>query len=135
MFKLIKILNSGSNVPEPCLVEKSSTLKVNMGCALVLSGGKASTCSSTSMPTHIARADGPKGTTSVMCYPITSDMVFETIIYGDPTVVFPGEKITLCSDEDGCTVAVTDELDEGVATIVDIGDAKKFCDKISIKFC
>ena len=134
MFRLIKILNSGVNVPEPCIIEKSTTLKVKMGSALVLSGGKASTCSATTAPTYIAIADAIKGETSVPCYPVNGDMLFETAIDGDPPSVNVGNKVTLSTDSDGCAVFVSDSTSSGVATVVHIGDAKKNGDKITVKF-
>ena len=40
MFNVVKILSSGSNVPEPCRMATNDTQEYRIGSALKLSGGK-----------------------------------------------------------------------------------------------
>lgn len=134
MFKLIKIVNSGVNVPEIIKLPKSSSLNIKMGSALTLSGGYASMCTATASPTHIAAENADTTKDSVSCYEVNSNMLFETVFSAAPTSLTLGDKVTLATDANNCTVKVSATTTSGVATIVDLMNAKAAGDKVTVKF-
>ena len=133
MFKLIKIQNSGVNVPEPQSIAKGSG-KIKRASALIISGGKAVAPGATTAPTHIALADAAEGDTTVTCAQISPLMVFECPVKdGTPTSLTVGTKVCLAI-EDGCAVGVNTTPASGVATVYDTLGATKVGDKILITF-
>ena len=134
MFRLIKIVNSGVNVPEIFKIPKSTSLKVKVGTALTVSGGYAAMCTSTATPTHIAAENAGADKDTVFCYAVNGNMLFETTVSAKPTSLALGDKVTLGSDADSCTVNVTATTTSGVATIVDLMGAANAGDKVTVKF-
>ena len=134
MFKLIKIQNSGVNVPEPQKFDKSASLRIKAGDALVFENGIIISCPATSVPTHIAFADAKYNEYSVYAYAINENMLFETNVGEDPSELMLGYKVTIDKDSDGCSSRVTTTTTSGVATIVDLMNASKVGDKITVKF-
>lgn len=134
MFKLIKIQNSGVNVPEPQNLEKNESLTVKSGDALVIENGVAVPCSPTAAPTHIALASAKSGDTKLVAYAINENMLFETTVNADPTALTVGQKVTLGKDADDSASCVTATVSSGVATIVDLMGATNPGDKITVKF-
>ena len=134
MFKLIKIQNSGINVPEPQKLNKLSTASIKLGEALVIENGEIKSCPATSTPTYVAFASAPEGSESVVCYPVNSDMLFETTVNAAPTALLIGSKVTIGKDSDGCSVCVSATTASGVATIVSLDEAAKAGDKVTVKF-
>lgn len=102
-----------------------------VGEALVISGGKATKCGAAAKPTHICSQNQTKDAAeTIMCYPISSTMVFETELTAAPTSLATGSKVTLSADALGVTATTA----SGVAEIVDLRGAAKIGDKIAIKF-
>ena len=134
MFKLIKIQNSGVNVPEPIKLKKPASLKIKAGDALVIENGYASACPATSTPTHIAFTDGKNNDYNAVAYAINENMLFETTVGADPSALTVGQKVTIGKDSDNGSSYVTATTSSGVATIVDLMDAVKSGDKVTVKF-
>ena len=134
MFKLIKIQNSGVNVPEPQKFEKSASLKIKAGDALIFENGIIAMCPANSVPTHIAFSDSKYNEYTVFAYPINSNMLFETTVGADPSSLLLGSKVTVGKDSEGSASRVTATTTSGVATIVDLMNAAKVGDKITVKF-
>ena len=134
MFKLIKIQNSGVNVPEPMLLKKPSTLVVKIGEALIITDGLLAKCPATTVPTHISLSDGVYGDTKVAVFEVNSNMIFETTVNADPTLLMIGQKVTIANAPDGSATRVSATTASGVATIVDLMDAENIGDKINVKF-
>ena len=134
MFKLIKIQNSGVNVPEPIHLKKPASLKVKAGDALIIENGYVSACPATTTPTHIAFADGKSNDYNALAYEINENMLFETTVGADPTALTVGQKVTLGKDTNNAASYVTATTASGVATIVDLMDAAISGDKITVKF-
>ncbi len=133
MFKLIKIQNSGVNVPEPKIVPKGNTA-IARGAALVITGGKATAASATTLPTHIALADAKADDTTVCCAQICPQMVFECPVKeGTPSTLVCGAKVCLVQ-ENGNALGVNTTTTNGVATVYDTLAATKIGDKILITF-
>lgn len=135
MFKLIKILNTGVNVPE---IEKIS-------CPLELSLD-AGTCVSYNSnydeiylgneidaPKYVLAKDIKQGDGYALCYRISPEMVFEVPIIGEPADVSNGLMVDLAIDEDHGAYAVTD-TEGGPARIYSLEGAKKPEDKILVIF-
>ena len=134
MFKLIKILNSGVNVPEPCRLKKDSAAEIKMGAALILNGGNAANCSSTTRPEYIALDDGKIGNDYVMAYAISENMIFEAPVTESPETLTEGVSLTLAKDGDGAAIGVTATTASGVAKIVSLDGAVKLGDTVTVKF-
>lgn len=134
MFRLIKIVNSGVNVPEIIKLPKPASLNVKAGTALTLSGGYVAMCTSTAAPTYIAAENADSSKDSVFCYAVNGNMLFETTFSAKPTSLAIGDKVTLGSDSNSCTVNVTATTTSGVATIVDLMNAANVGDKVTVKF-
>ena len=134
MFKLIKILNSGRNVPEPEKLNKFSNISVKAGEALILDDGEVAPCPSSVTPSYIAFADADESAETVVCYPVSKDMIFETTVNANPSALLVGYKVTIGQDDDGCSVCVTSTTTSGVATIVSLDGATQAGDKVTVKF-
>lgn len=134
MFKLIKILNSGTNVPEPVKLPKPSTLSVKMGSALILADGAVANCTATAAPTYVAAQNAGTDAVSVLCYCVSENMLFETTVNAAPTALKLGDKVTLGIDADGSAVNVSATTVSGVATVVDLMGAASAGDKVTVKF-
>lgn len=128
MFNLKKIEGGRQNVHEPVMLTVGdSSLAILTACTvnngvLVAATGKI-------MPTHVTLAKGEKGKT-IPCGRIQSSQVYETPVSGDPTSLKVGQKVTLSDDGTGVTAITTD----GVATIVDLLDAKATGDAVLVRF-
>ena len=134
MFKLIKILNSGINVPEVVKLKASTTKSYLAGEALVLSGGTAVSASATTKPTFIAAANAPKGVSEIAAYPISTDMIFECTVSATPTSLSRGSVVTLKIDADSRAMGVSATTESGVATVYDTLNAKAAGDKLLVRF-
>ena len=133
MFKLIKIINSGVNVPEPKILKKGERT-VSSGEALVLSAGTLTPCPATTVPTHIALSGARADETSVACAEIMPNMVFECpVTEGTPLTITVGTKVCL-TQKSGKTVGVNSTTTSGVATVYDTLGASSIGDKILITF-
>ena len=134
MFKLIKIQNSGRHVPELEKLRKLSAIKIKAGEAIILDDGDIASCPATVKPSHIAFADADEESKYVVCYPISSDMVFETTVNASPASLLVGYKVTIGKDSDGNSVCVTSTTEAGIVTIVSLDNAEKIGDKITVRF-
>ncbi len=134
MFRLIKIVNSGTNVPEPCKLPKPISLKIKSGMPLVMSDGKLAACTATDKPAYISISDAPSGSTEAVCYEVNASMHFETVASATPTALNIGKAYTLAIDSDGYVYGITAATTSGVATVVDVSGAKAIGDKITVKF-
>ena len=133
MFKLIKIMNSGVNVPEPVMLQKGER-EISRGEALVLTAGKATPCGTTTAPTHIALANAEVTDTAIACMAISPNMVFECpITEGSPTLLTVGTKVCL-TQKSGKTVGINGTTTSGVATVHDTLGATLVGDKVLITF-
>ena len=134
MFKLIKILNSGTNVPEPQILSKTLTSKLKAGVAVKMSVGKATACAATEKPSYIVLKTPEDSQSKVLCHAVNENMLFETFINADPSALSVGDKVTIGNDSDNLPGCVSATTTSGVATIVDLLDAKAPGDKIIVKF-
>ncbi len=134
MFKLIRILHSGVNVPEPCRLPVTAETAYKAGSALKLTSGKADNCGATDAPAYIAAETlAADKKTTVLAYPITGGMLFETAVSAAPTALTIGSKVTL-NVSGSAAVGVTATATNGVATIVDLCGAAAAGDKVIVKF-
>lgn len=133
MFKLIKILNSGVNVPEPKAYPTSGDVALEVGSALVLRGGLLRSAEEVEMPEYVSASAAKKGETTILAYEIFENMLFETPILASPEGLVIGEKLTL-TREATSAVGVSSTTTAGVATIHDLCGAEKAGDKIVVQF-
>ena len=133
MFKLIKILNSGVNTPEPVILPKADAA-LTSGELVLLSGGKLTKATATSTPTHIALASAKATDAEAVCAAITPDMIFECpVAAGVPANLVVGTKVCL-EIQNGTTVGVNSTTTSGVASVYDTMAAYAIGDKILVKF-
>lgn len=133
MFKLIKILNSGANTPEPVILPKAESAIVQ-GELLVLSGGKLTKAGASTRPTHIALSAAKAADAEAVCAEICVDMIFECpVAAGTPSTLAAGTKVCI-EIADGTTVGVNTTTASGVATVYNTMSAAAIGDKILVKF-
>ncbi|MCQ2385325.1 MAG: hypothetical protein MJ078_01420 [Clostridia bacterium] len=78
MIKLLKILNSGTNVPEPICLTLSQAVTLKAGTVFTVDNGQAKPLYSynTNLPTHVLLYDA-NNTKDIVCYLLAPEMVFE----------------------------------------------------------
>lgn len=131
MFKLLKIENARENVPSPVFLDVTASEAVEMGEALVLSGGTLTKCEATVAPTHIAMAalaaDAAKRTIPVAR--VASNQIYEVPVSAAPTSLKVGDKVTLHTDG----LQVTATTTSGVVTVENLNGATTAGDKIIVR--
>ena len=131
MFRIMFDNAGGRAIGNPMRVSVTAGEAYAMGEALVITGGKATKCGATTKPTHICSQDqAADAKESVLVYPISSTMVFETAVNAAPTALAVGSKVTLASDG----LSVTATTASGVCEIVDLRGAKAAGDHVTVKF-
>lgn len=131
MFKLLKIENARENVPSPVFLDVTASEAVEMGEALVLSGGTLTKCGATVAPTHIAMAalaaDAAKRKIPVAR--VASNQIYEVPVSAAPTSLKVGDKVTLHTDG----LQVTATTTSGVVTVENLNGATAAGDKIIVR--
>lgn len=115
MFKLIKITNGRTNVPEPVKMKISGQIDYLAGCVYYLAENDIHQSPVTEddlmfIPLENIYMNG--GKTHITGYIVTEGMVFETDIKNDYTLVGVGDTICLFVDSAGQTVCVEATLGE-----------------------
>ena len=135
MFKLIKILNSGTNVPEIIKLRKRTDCEIDTGVGVdVDADGYAINGSIENRPRFISACRANESDSSVSCYKVSSDMIFETTISGSPEELGVGMLISTEYDLNGAQGRVTNSSVPGHATLYDLMGAKQDGDTIAIFF-
>ena len=123
MFKLKKILNAKTNVPEYLTVEAQKDIAYEKGCAIVLADGKPMGAKNGEIPTHICAAVcADKSPAELIIYKITSEMIFEATI-AEECELSGDEKFGIF-EKDGTALCLTREVD-GAAELWDMPDTDK----------
>lgn len=136
MFKLVKILNSNTTVPE--IVKRNASLSegYKRGSLLVMeNNGTLRNVEVGQMPTHICCEDvDPETQSTVRCYEILETMVFEVPAIGNMQNTTPGSKITMDVDDDAIVAYASPSNQDGYVTLHDHCGAKKRGDTVRIRF-
>ena len=135
MFKLIKILNSGANVPEPEIRPCETNVAFDAGTCVVYDNSYDAIriCDQTAMPSHILAKNVKKGDSCALCYPISREMIFEVPLIGSPENVRAGRSLELVNEDGHGTYAVSDN-DGGTAFVYSLEGATKSGDKVLVTF-
>ena len=135
MFKLIKILNTGVNVPEPELLPCETNVALDAGSCVVYNNSNniIRACDHTSPPTHILVKDVKKGDAFALCYRVSSEMIFEVPLIGSPANVRIGMDAEFIIKDGHGAYAIGDN-DGGAAIIYSLEGAKKSGDKVLVTF-
>ena len=135
MFKLIKILNTGVNVPEPEQVGCNNALSLDAGTCVVYdeSSGKIDLGNQNTTPTHVLVKAVKKGDSTALCYRITPEMIFEVPVIGDPSSLYVGISVELAIEANHGAYAVTD-VEDGPAKLYSFSNATKHGDKVLVTF-
>jgi len=133
MFKLTKILNSGVNVSEPVRVKAAEATDYQIGAMALIEDGALKNASASDTPTLIigqsVKADS---TDTVLCHPVSPDMVFECRAYGEVASLAVGDRLAL-SVIDGAATGVNASA-SGAATVYELAGANKNGDVIFVRF-
>lgn len=112
MFKLIKITNGRTNVPEPVKVKKGSIIDYVSGCVYYLSGNNVNDNQNEDddlifIPLETVKKS--EGKNSIIGYIVSEGMVFETDMRGDCSAFGIGDTVNIFTDEKGtnCCVEAT----------------------------
>ena len=120
MFRMAYDNAGGRTMGNAMQVPVTAGEEYHIGEALVITAGKATKCGATTKPTHMCvRDQAADSDESVLVYPISSTMVFETKFTADPSALNVGDKVTVA--ENGLGITAT--TDGGVCEIVDIREA------------
>ena len=132
MFKLIKILNSGSNVPEPRRVKVGSS-PIYTGTALIYNeDNTVGYGSGNTSPKCIALCDASAGSEAVV-FDITPDMLFEAPVLMAPDVLCVGSKLILGTEKGNALGILNAMANDGPAIVYDTTGATKVGDKITVR--
>ena len=133
MFKLIKILNSGVNVPEPELLPCEANLVLDAGACVVYNSNSNKIYSGDQVeaPTHILIKGIKDSDKFALCYRISPDMIFEVPIIGNPASLHAGMTVEFAL-KDGLTAYAASDIAGGPAVIYSLEGATKSGDKILI---
>ena len=134
MFKLTRIQNAGSNVPETLWLPVGASASYVCGEAVHITAGAATACAATDKPTHIiAERDGGGSEKGILAYRITPDMLFDAPISAAPSSLAVGDKVTLTVTS-GHAIGVTATTTGGVATVEDLCGASAAGDTVTVRF-
>ena len=134
MFKLTRIQNAGSNVPETIRLPAGASASYVCGEAVKITSGAAAACAATDKPTHIiAERDGAGTDKGILAYRITPDMLFDAPISVAPASLAVGDKVTLALTS-GHAVGVAATTAGGVATVEDLCGASAAGDTVTVRF-
>lgn len=134
MFKLINIINSGVNVPEPVLLPADPSIVLDAGATAVFTDGQLTLGAEDVKPTHIIIRKKLENEKEALCYRITPDMLFEVEVYGDNVdTLLNGQSLCLHIDGNGYTKC-SDLTIDGVALIHDENGAFKDNDSVIVSF-
>ena len=133
MFKLIKILNSGSNLAEPVRLPIDRTYRYTVGAVATLEGGRLIPARATEIPTHlIGESPEDRSSDKIIAYEITSRMIFEVPIASDPARERIGRRLRI-DDKLGTSDAVASGIG-GRAMIIDMNGARRAGDTVYVLF-
>lgn len=134
MFKLVKILNSGTNVAEPQYIPTDEDTDYYAGSVIKIAGGVATNVNPTDTPSYVVCESVKYGTKKrLLCYKIDPNMVFEAPFSAPPVGLKVGDKVTLALTP---TLAqgITANTTSGVAEIFDLAGAKNTGDTAYVIF-
>ena len=135
MFKPVKIISSGANVPEPEYFCCDASLVAPAGVALISTPEDGILMNGEGLkPFAILAKETKHGESEALCYRVTPSIVFETILHGNPKNLYSGARVKIYVDSDEFLCGVTDEFEDGLATIYDLCDATKSGDKVLVYF-
>ena len=133
MFKLTKILSSGSSLPDPVRLPIDKSYRYITGGLGILHKDKLIPARATDIPTHlIGETPQSREVENIIAYEITSRMIFEVPIESDPEKERIGNRL-LIDDMRGMSDAVISGIG-GAAMIIDMNNAKRAGDKLYVLF-
>ena len=132
MFKLAKIENGHSSVPEILKMRKSTLYRVMAGTPLVMVNGEIVPADATSVMRYMAVSDAAREDKYVFCYKIYPNMLFEADCEKSPNY-YTGKNVSYISSENEEFVIGIQAVAGGTVEVVDAGDVER-AQKIIVKF-
>ena len=117
MFKLKKIINSGTSAPEPIRLPKKTNTTLHPGELLRISMNKLAPCTSTDYPDFVSL--GTYSGDEVVCFAVTEDMLFECECHDKTNTPRIGEQYDIYCD-DYTALELGNLNSEGAATILGV---------------
>ena len=137
MFNLVKIENGRMNVPEPEYFNAKAATEIQVGQALVLSGGVlVPVTAGTTKPEFISLGyvSASAAKREIPVARVNDEQVYEVPVSADPTALNVGAKVKILVDGANAGLEVTADTASGVATIVNLKGAAAAGDKLLVKF-
>jgi hypothetical protein len=135
MFKLVKIEGSGTNHGEPIKIRTASGVTYKHGCPYVLIDGFLGMVEEGTVPTHIVLENATGDEKDyILAYRINDNMIFETKLIGNPSIVTVGCKYALSMDADNIAVGITSSMANGVAILYEDNGAEETGDNVYVRF-
>ncbi len=125
MIKLVKMMNSGVNVPEPIQLKFNSTIELKAGHFCYMKNGDISTWQENSRERLLYVLRDPMLEVYpcyLLCYIVTPDMVFEAEVANKPHEVSVGQTFRFDDNDDELLYSITTQgVDESnlVGTVID----------------
>lgn len=134
MFKLIKIEGSGTNQPEPIRVIADPSVNFKSGFAYTLVQGVLTRSDPYTRPTHVAIESMSEGErSSLLCFRIHDNMIFEVPTNGSPSYFEPGYNYVLDVDADGAGKGLEADGERGVVMFYDMNGAINDGDTVLVR--
>ena len=139
MFKLVKIMSSGANVPEPIYVNFDGSCASVAGSVYYLTDGTISPTQDNGYEPLIYALQNLElegDDIRALCYAITPDMIFEAEVSNSPKNLLTGKpfKLTFGGDGDACAISTdVSSPEEAVGTIININSYES-TGKVLVRF-
>ena len=125
MFKLVKIIGSGTNQPEPIRIPTGPSVSYKANCAYTIIDGFLADLTEDTPPTHIAiETVAADSKDTILCYRILDNMIFEVPVKGSFSSLHAGQKFKIDIDSEGSGIGIT-SVQGGFITIYDTNNAQK----------
>lgn len=135
MFILKKILNSNTTSPDTTYMATAGEGYTYGSFVKVGPDGVLYKLVEGELPTHVCCENIEKDSyKKMLCYPITDDMVFSARSASIMTDIIPGTKFALIQSDADYVNMVEENSVEGNVYVYDTCGAKKFGDRILIRF-
>ena len=132
MFRLIKIENGHTSVPEILKLPKSTECKIGMGIPLIMYDGTIRPAGQTDIFTYVSVAEAKLEDEFVYCHKVYPNMLFEADC--EVTDFYSiGQLVSyICNDEGDVVLGISSGSGDCVE-VVDISDVKRRA-KITVRF-
>lgn len=139
MFKLVKIMGSGANVPEPICINFDGSSASVAGSIYYMNDGTISPSADNSYEPLVYALQNLElegDDIRALCYIITPDMLFEAEVVNKPKNVLTGKPIKFAFGSEGDAYAISTDVtsDEDIVGTVINSDSYEATGKVLVRF-